>query len=157
VLRGDNDVALPKLSFDLLMALIEAAPRIVTTDELMDRVWTGLVVSPETVSQRVSLLRAALGDNSKDPHYVAVVRWPRIPDRRGNLAGGSALTGCDGWTRGAGDVGRDYARQRNRAGQAPFRQLQLPPRFSVFFCSARSRSICLRLCRGAPPVCPRLP
>jgi len=74
VLRGDIDVALPKLSFDLLMALIEAAPRIVTTDELMDRVWTGLVVSPETVSQRVSLLRAALGDNSKDPRYLAVVR-----------------------------------------------------------------------------------
>ena len=74
VLRGDIDVALPKLSFDLLMALIEAAPRIVTTDELMDRVWTGLVVSPETVSQRVSLLRAALGDNPKDPRYVAVVR-----------------------------------------------------------------------------------
>ena len=71
MLRGDIDVALPKLSFDLLMALIEAAPRIVTTDELMDRVWTGLVVSPETVSQRVSLLRAALGDNSKKPRYVA--------------------------------------------------------------------------------------
>ena len=74
VLRGDIEIALPKLSFDLLMALIEVAPRIVTTDELMDRVWTGLVVSPETVSQRVSLLRAALGDNPKDPRYVAVVR-----------------------------------------------------------------------------------
>lgn len=36
--------------------------------------WPGLVVSPETVSQRVKLLRAALGDNPKQPRYILGVR-----------------------------------------------------------------------------------
>ena len=74
VRRGEIDIPLPRLSFDLLLALIDTAPRIASTDELMERVWPGLVVSPETVSQRVSLLRVALKDNPKAPKYVAVVR-----------------------------------------------------------------------------------
>jgi TolB-like protein/DNA-binding winged helix-turn-helix (wHTH) protein len=74
VARDDVEIPLPKLSFDLLLALIRYAPQIASTDELMERVWSGLVVSPETVSQRVSLLRAALDDDPKQPKYIAVVR-----------------------------------------------------------------------------------
>lgn len=74
VTRAGVNLALPKLTFDLLVALIEAAPGVVSPDELMDRVWPGLVVSPETVSQRIKLLRDSLGDNSKSPRYVAGVR-----------------------------------------------------------------------------------
>lgn len=70
----DAGAALPKLSFDLLIALIEAAPAIVSIDALMDRIWPGLVVSPETVSQRVKLLRGALGDDPKSARYIAGVR-----------------------------------------------------------------------------------
>lgn len=74
VTRAGRDIVLPRLSFDLLIALIEAAPRVVSQDELMDRVWPGLVVGPETVSQRVKLLRDSLGDDPKSPRYVAGVR-----------------------------------------------------------------------------------
>jgi TolB-like protein/DNA-binding winged helix-turn-helix (wHTH) protein/cytochrome c-type biogenesis protein CcmH/NrfG len=74
VTRAGEVVALPRLSFDLLLALIEAAPRIVSLDELMTKVWGTVVVSPETVSQRVKLLRDALGDNPREPRYVAGVR-----------------------------------------------------------------------------------
>jgi TolB-like protein/DNA-binding winged helix-turn-helix (wHTH) protein/Flp pilus assembly protein TadD len=74
VLRGDTEVPLPKLSFDLLVALAEAAPRVVTLDELMTRVWRDVVVSPETISQRVKLLRDAIGDDPRHPRYVASVR-----------------------------------------------------------------------------------
>lgn len=83
VARAGVNLALPKLTFDLLVALIEAAPGVVSPDELMDRVWPGLVVSPETVSQRIKLLRDSLGDDSKSPRYVAGV-WGRgyrlLPD-----------------------------------------------------------------------------
>ena len=65
---------MPRLSFDLLLALVEAAPRVVSLDELMDRVWAGVVVSPETVSQRAKLLRDVLGDESKSPRYLTSVR-----------------------------------------------------------------------------------
>jgi TolB-like protein/DNA-binding winged helix-turn-helix (wHTH) protein len=74
VTRGAERIALPKLSFDLLCALIDAAPAIVTNDELLQRVWPGLVVSPESVAQRVKLLRGALGDDSQQPRYILGVR-----------------------------------------------------------------------------------
>jgi DNA-binding winged helix-turn-helix (wHTH) protein len=74
VTRNGAALPLPKLSFDLLVALAEAAPRIVSLDELLDTVWAGVVVSPETVAQRAKLLRDALGDSSRSPRYVVAVR-----------------------------------------------------------------------------------
>jgi DNA-binding winged helix-turn-helix (wHTH) protein len=74
VTRGDVEIALPKLSFDLLVALARAAPDTLSIDELMDRVWAQAVVSPATVAKRVELLRHALGDDSADPRYIALVR-----------------------------------------------------------------------------------
>jgi transcriptional activator of cad operon len=74
VTRQDLEVALPKLSFDLLLALIRAAPNLLTLESLMERVWPGLVVSPETVTQRVKMLRDVLGDDAKEPRYIAGVR-----------------------------------------------------------------------------------
>lgn len=74
VTRAGAEIPLPRLSFDLLLALVDASPRVVTLDELMQRVWANLVVSPETVSQRVKLLRRALDDNPDYPRYIAGVR-----------------------------------------------------------------------------------
>ncbi len=74
VRRGDEDIALPGLSFELLMCLARHAPNVVSTDTLMDEVWGQVVVGEETVKQRVTLLRKALGDDSSDPRYIAAVR-----------------------------------------------------------------------------------
>lgn len=74
VTRRGREVKLPRLSFALLATLIEAAPHAVSIDELLDRVWPGLVVGPETVAQRVKLLRKALGDDSRSPRYIEGVR-----------------------------------------------------------------------------------
>jgi TolB-like protein/DNA-binding winged helix-turn-helix (wHTH) protein/Tfp pilus assembly protein PilF len=69
-----GDIALPKLSFELLLALVRRAPSFVTNDELSSLVWGGVVVSPETVTKRVNLLREALGDDANQPRYVAGLR-----------------------------------------------------------------------------------
>jgi DNA-binding winged helix-turn-helix (wHTH) protein/tetratricopeptide (TPR) repeat protein len=74
VLQAGAPVELPKLSFDLLLALLRAAPRFVSNEELMTQVWRDLVVSPETVTQRVKLLRDALGDDPKQPRYIQGLR-----------------------------------------------------------------------------------
>jgi TolB-like protein/DNA-binding winged helix-turn-helix (wHTH) protein len=74
VMRAAVDLRLPGLSFDLLVVLVRAAPNVVTVRRLMDIVWPDAVVSPETLSQRVKLLRSALGDDAKSPRYVAGVR-----------------------------------------------------------------------------------
>jgi TolB-like protein/DNA-binding winged helix-turn-helix (wHTH) protein/Tfp pilus assembly protein PilF len=74
VTRAGSKITLPDLSFQLLLALIRVAPNVLSNDLLMARVWPGLIVSPETVAKRVNLLREALGDDAKDPRYIAGVR-----------------------------------------------------------------------------------
>jgi TolB-like protein/DNA-binding winged helix-turn-helix (wHTH) protein/Tfp pilus assembly protein PilF len=74
VSRDGARIALPKLSYDLLLVLVRAAPNLVSLDELMRLVWPGIVVSPETVSQRIKLLRDALGDDPREPRYIAGLR-----------------------------------------------------------------------------------
>src|SRR5450755_1677668 len=74
VTRAGIEITLPDLSFQLLLALIRVAPNFLSNDLLMARVWPGLIVSPETVAKRVNLLREALGDDAKDPRYIAGVR-----------------------------------------------------------------------------------
>ncbi|HEX4495435.1 MAG TPA: winged helix-turn-helix domain-containing protein [Thermoanaerobaculia bacterium] len=74
VARDGQDVALPKLSFDLLVALARRAPNVVRGDELIELVWADTAVSDETLTQRVALLRRALGEDAKNPRYLRAVR-----------------------------------------------------------------------------------
>lgn len=72
--RGAREIALPRRSFDLLEALVVAAPGGLSTDELMDRVWRGAIVNQATIAKRVELLRQVLDDDSQSPRYIALVR-----------------------------------------------------------------------------------
>jgi TolB-like protein/DNA-binding winged helix-turn-helix (wHTH) protein/Tfp pilus assembly protein PilF len=74
VRRGATVIPLKALTFDLLVTLVRAAPGIVSFDQLTERVWPGLVISPETITQRVKLLRDALGDDPRAPIYIEGVR-----------------------------------------------------------------------------------
>ena len=68
--RAGVRIALAPLSFDVLLALVQAAPKFVSNDTLMAQVWVGQVVSLETVTQRIKLLRGALEDDSRSPRYI---------------------------------------------------------------------------------------
>lgn len=74
VWRGRQELALPDLSFRLLAALVRSAPDRVDKDDLIRDIWDDVVVSDETLAQRVRLLRQALGDNGKNSRYIASVR-----------------------------------------------------------------------------------
>jgi DNA-binding winged helix-turn-helix (wHTH) protein/Tfp pilus assembly protein PilF len=75
VLRDDGtEIPLSALSFDTLKALIEAAPAVLSANELIDRAWRGTVVSDETVTQRIRLLRQALQDDRRQPRYIETLR-----------------------------------------------------------------------------------
>lgn len=74
VLRHGRRLQLPPMSFALLLALLRHAPEIARRQDLMDEVWAGAVVSDETLSQRVRLLRESLGDSATEPRYVESVR-----------------------------------------------------------------------------------
>jgi DNA-binding winged helix-turn-helix (wHTH) protein len=54
-------VELGTRAFDLLLALLEADGLLVSKEELLSRVWPGIVVSEENLKVQVSALRKALG------------------------------------------------------------------------------------------------
>lgn len=75
VLRGDDVIPLSKLTFELLRALVEASPNVLTHDELATEVWgPRRIVTPENLTQRLLMLRHSLGDSAAAPRYIESVR-----------------------------------------------------------------------------------
>ena len=60
----------------LLLCLAEHAGQVVSIDELLEQVWAGVIVTPDSVYQAVTSLRRILGDDPKQPTYIATV--PRL-------------------------------------------------------------------------------
>jgi DNA-binding winged helix-turn-helix (wHTH) protein len=56
-------VELGTRAFDLLLVLLEADGLLVTKEELLSRVWPGIIVSEENLKVQISALRKALGAN----------------------------------------------------------------------------------------------
>src|SRR5262245_60934709 len=71
VTRNGIDLGVTGLSFDLLLALGRVAPNLLSTEALIESVWPKQVVSTETLTQRVKLLRQQLEDDAANPRYVA--------------------------------------------------------------------------------------
>src|SRR5262245_61544363 len=72
--RGTAAIPLGNLTYNLLLALVEGAPNVISHDRIVEAVWNGRSTSPETVTQRVKLLRDALGDDADNPRYLRVLR-----------------------------------------------------------------------------------
>src|ERR671911_2781908 len=60
LLRAGEPVVLAPKVFDTLLALVESKGRVITRDELLDRVWAGAVVEEGGLSRNISILRKAL-------------------------------------------------------------------------------------------------
>ncbi|MCC7632898.1 winged helix-turn-helix domain-containing protein [Stenotrophomonas rhizophila] len=71
-----DDVVLPVsgLSWRLLECLLAHGNAVVDFDTLAAQVWAPAVVGEDAISQRVKLLRQALGDDGRQPRYVRSVR-----------------------------------------------------------------------------------
>jgi len=82
--RDGQDVPLPKLSFDVLATLVEAAPDLVSHEDLVAKVWgTKRIVTAENLAQRIMILRQGIGDDSASPKYIEGVRgegYRLVPD-----------------------------------------------------------------------------
>ncbi len=72
--QNEEKIHLPKLSYDLLKALVEASGALLSQQELMEIVWSDRVIGDETLKQRVKLLRKAIGDSASEPRYIEAVR-----------------------------------------------------------------------------------
>ena len=58
---------------DLLFVLASHAGQVVTREQLMARLWPGLVMGEDSLARTVSKLRQALGDDAKAPQYVETI------------------------------------------------------------------------------------
>ena len=74
VSRNGVSVPVPRLSFKLLLSLARHAPNVVSTAQLEEEVWAGLIVDRGTVNKRVLLLRKSLREDKGDDLYIAVIR-----------------------------------------------------------------------------------
>lgn len=73
VRRGDEERRLQPLSLDILVYLANNAPRVVTSDELIDRFWQGRVVGDDAVHRRIADLRRVLDDDARNPRYIRTI------------------------------------------------------------------------------------
>lgn len=73
IARDGESLRVDDRSMRLLVCLAEHAGRTVTIDQLLDEVWAGAVVSQDSVYQAVTSLRRLLGDDRREPAYIATV------------------------------------------------------------------------------------
>jgi len=71
--RADSPVLLTPKAFDVLTFLVQNPNRLVTNDELLQAVWGDTFVEEGNLTQYISHLRKALGDNSEDTRLIITI------------------------------------------------------------------------------------
>jgi transcriptional activator of cad operon len=74
--RDGETVRVEVRTMRLLLCLAERPGEVVSIDDLLNQVWSGVSVTPDSVYQAVASLRRLLGDDPKQPTYIATV--PRL-------------------------------------------------------------------------------
>jgi TolB-like protein len=86
--KDGNTVKLERRAMQLLLCLAKHADQVVSVEQLLDEVWTGVVVTPDSVYHAVAALRRTLGDDPKEPTYIA-----NVPRRGYRLVAPAAVIG----------------------------------------------------------------
>jgi DNA-binding winged helix-turn-helix (wHTH) protein len=68
--RGAEEIHLSPKAFDLLGALLEARPRVLTKQELHQRLWPDTFVSDANLASLVAEIREALADDAREPRFI---------------------------------------------------------------------------------------
>jgi TolB-like protein len=88
--RDGQPVAVGSRAFDILCVLAAAKGEVVSKDELMSRVWSGVIVDENNIQVHVSALRKALDDGKSGPTHLITV-----PGRGYRLTGIATLDATD--------------------------------------------------------------
>lgn len=68
--RGEQSITLRPKAFAVLKYLLERPGRLVSKEELLDKVWAGAYVGDAVLKVCVGQLREALGDDPKSPRFI---------------------------------------------------------------------------------------
>ncbi|TPQ30286.1 hypothetical protein C2U70_26980 [Bradyrhizobium guangdongense] len=71
--RSDAPVAVEPQVFDLVVHLMENRDRVVTKEELIDKIWHGRSVSESTLTSRINAARKAVGDSGANQALIRTI------------------------------------------------------------------------------------
>src|SRR5262249_18074590 len=71
--RDETLVRLGSRALDILCVLASALGKVVSKDELMERVWTGVVVEEHNIQVHISALRKALAEDGDGESWIVTV------------------------------------------------------------------------------------
>jgi transcriptional activator of cad operon len=74
--RDTEVVRVEARTMRLLLCLAERPGEVVSIEDLLTQVWSGVIVTQDSVYQAIASLRRLLGDDPKQPAYIATV--PRL-------------------------------------------------------------------------------
>jgi DNA-binding winged helix-turn-helix (wHTH) protein len=111
LLRGDTATALPSRAFDALVYLLERRERLVQKNELIDAIWPDVVVTDDSLTHAISVVRRALADERAHPKYIETV------PRRGYRFIGAVRTD---------EIARGVEPTANESAAAPTTQVTAP-------------------------------
>lgn len=73
LMKGEETVRLEPKAMEVLVYLTSRPGEVVTRDDLEREAWHGAVVGYDSVTKTIAKLRKALGDNTKEPSYIATI------------------------------------------------------------------------------------
>ena len=71
--RGPERVAIPPKPYDMLRYLVENPGRLVTHDELLEKLWPEIYVNPELIRKYILDIRKILCDRPDKPEFIETV------------------------------------------------------------------------------------
>ena len=73
LLRDGELVKLTPKAFETLLMLVEQRGKTIEKEELLNKVWAGLVVEENNLNQCITALRKSLGDSREKSEYIATI------------------------------------------------------------------------------------
>jgi transcriptional activator of cad operon len=73
IAKDGKTLKLEPRTMRVLLYLAKNAGQVVSVEQLLDAVWKDVVVTEDSVYQAVAILRRALGDDPREPRYIANV------------------------------------------------------------------------------------
>ncbi|MGH9961570.1 MAG: winged helix-turn-helix domain-containing protein, partial [Pyrinomonadaceae bacterium] len=71
--RNGLELPMRQKSIQALLFLLEQRHRLVTKEELIERVWEGMAVSDDALVQLIKEIRHSLGDDPRQPRFIKTV------------------------------------------------------------------------------------
>jgi len=71
--RASSSIFLTPKAFDILLFLVQNPKRVITREELLQAVWGDVFVEEGSLTQHISVLRKALGDDSDDARLIVTI------------------------------------------------------------------------------------